>query len=434
MEEIQDLIKFKSENLDKITISRYVNREDIYNACERRKLSKVDLDRIMDNLERTLGEEYGITIIPHTDKLKNIAKFSKEYEVLKRIRNSHKAALHDAMAILYVKEKRGKNIREFEKVNCWFVNNSISHDIDNGDIDTLINSNQVQNQPEIIKADNLLNILWMSNPNINIALANSDLVDMGLTSLVAFTLNESLPKARIIRELDDNIQKYKTSDITDRDVYLLSNRIANNQIKSIEKLNELAIKDVKEFNRRIKEEATKQANVEKERAQKLDTLFREMKSTIENLDDKKKEVERRIEKKKEKEIEQITAQNQIALKAKEDEIAKLKAENIEKENAIRTSKRNDLINRKIEKWRIKSWIWLIIVGLLLIVGIIWIFNANFFEINNFINQKIVAIVFSVLSCLFESVVIKSLYDKYQNHSNINAYKNSIQIPDDLNPV
>ena len=42
--------------------------------------------------------------------------------------------MHDAMALVYVREKRGeKYIQEFGKVNCWFVNNAISHDNDYSD-------------------------------------------------------------------------------------------------------------------------------------------------------------------------------------------------------------------------------------------------------------------------------------------------------------
>jgi len=69
LEETKGLLNFKSGNFDKAIITKYVNREDIYNACERRKLSAVDLDRIADNLEDTLNG-LGITNIPHTEKLR----------------------------------------------------------------------------------------------------------------------------------------------------------------------------------------------------------------------------------------------------------------------------------------------------------------------------------------------------------------------------
>lgn len=447
IEEIRNLINFKSNNYDKVAISKYVNKEDIFNACERRKLSKVDLDRICDNLEQTL-EDNNIFIIANTTALKNRAKYSNEYKLLKQYRNTDKAALHDAMAILYVKERRNKNIKEFEKVNCWFVNNSISHDIDSEGIDTIINSNNNQYQPEIIKADNLLNILWLSNPNINTSLANSELVDMGLTSLVAFTLNESLPKARIIKELDDNIQKYKTEDITDRDVYLLSSRIANNQIKNIENLNELANKNTEEFNRRIKEEAQKQEVIEIDRAAKFEELFKKLEIAIGNMSVQKGKIEQKVETKKQREIIKIKteSENEIQKKndeiqAKEAEIERLKQENLEKENRIRHDKREIYIANELKQWRKKSWWWFGIVSVILIFGIIWIIvscNGNLSETNKLLDKllqnRLVAIFVSVISVIIEVFVFKSLYDKYQNHSNIKSFKDCIKIPDEFQPL
>jgi predicted nucleic acid-binding protein len=443
LEEIKNLINFKSNNYDKVVISKYVNKEDIFNACERRKLSKVDLDRICDNLETTL-EEYTIFIIANTTSLKNKAKYSNEYKLLKQYRNTERAALHDAMAIIYVKEKRNKKIREFERVNSWFVNNSITHDINNEGIDAIINSDNSQYQPEIIKADNLLNILWLSNPNINTSLANNELVDMGLTSLVAFALNESLPKARIIKELDDNIQKYKSQDITDKDVYLLSSRIVSTQLKNIELLNELAKKNVEEFNLRIKDEAKKQEEIETDRAARFEDLFKKQEKAISNISMEKEEMEKQLKFEKQKEIEKIKSEmkNEIQRKSaelqeKDIEIARLKKENIERINNIRGKEREIFITIALKKWRRKSWIWLYIVGLLLvgsIIGIVIICNGNLLETNKFISaslqNKIVVIILSIA----ETIIVKSLYDKYQNHSNIKSYKESLNIPDELKNI
>ena len=444
IEEIKSLINYKSNNYDKVAISKYVNKEDVFNACERRRLSKVDLDRICDNLEKTL-EENQIFIVANTTSLKNKAKYSSEYKLLKQYRNTDKAALHDAMAILYVKEKRKKIIRDFEKVNCWFVNNSISHDMESEGIDAIVNSNNNQYQPEIIKADNLLNILWLSNPSVNTSIANSELVDMGLTALVAFTLNESLPKARIIKELDDNIQKYKTEDITDRDVYLLSSRIANNQIKNIENLNELANKNTEEFNRRIKEEAQKQEVIEADRAKKFEDLFKKLETTIGKLTIQKSQIVKHTETKKQKEIDRIKTESEYEiqkrnteLQEKNIEIEKLKQENIERENDLRNHKRELFISNELKKWRFKSWLWFGIVSVIFLVGISWIiisFEGDLSEtdklLDKLLQNKLVAILASFITAVIDGVIVKSLYDKYLNHSNINSFKKNIKIPKGL---
>lgn len=211
-DEIQSLLEYKSRCFDKVVLQKNVNKEDVFCACERRGLNSADLMRISDNIDLDLAQ-FDIRILPNSTSLRNKAKFSKEYTTLKSYRNNDKAALHDAMAILYVREKRGKNIKSFEKVNCWFVNNSITHDFEHDAIENIINGNTAEQQPEIIKADDLLNILWLSTPSIRTEVTSDEMVDIGLTTLVAHTLNKSLPKARIIRELDENIQKYKSADI-----------------------------------------------------------------------------------------------------------------------------------------------------------------------------------------------------------------------------
>ncbi len=225
IEEMQGLLAFKAENFDRAIIAKNINREDIYNACDRRNLNSVDLERISDKLTSILTDKYGFRIIPHTEQWHGKARFSHEYEKLKTVRSSDKAAFHDALAIIYVKDKRGsKNITEFDKVNCWFVNNSISHDCDNDLVNLIDGSSTNPRQPEIIKVDILLNILWLSNPSIGVH--GQDVVDMGISAMVSYTLNSSLPKSQIIKELDDKIQKYREEfDITDTDVVRLSTHV-----------------------------------------------------------------------------------------------------------------------------------------------------------------------------------------------------------------
>ena len=433
IEEIKGLINFKSANYDKAIITKYINREDVYNACERRKLNSVDLDRISDNLEDILTSKYSINVIPHTDKLKNRARFSKEYSLLKPYRNSDKAALHDAMAILYVKDKRGKNVKEFEKVNCWFVNNSISHDADRESIDALLNSKDNKFQPEVIKADDLLNILWLSNPNINMELANNELVDIGLTSLVAFTLNDSLPKARIIKELDENIQKYKGVNFTDRDVLLLSARITKRQIENVDFLNELSKKDAVKFAARIKEEAKKQEVIENERAANLDKLLRNLSSKLNELKEHKAKLTEKYETQTKKEINNSA---QI-ISEQEKEIRKLKLQNIKAENKIREEKRIEFINEKIKKWRRKTWRLFMIFILLFIISIAWIIvscNGDASAVNNKLEElfknRMISIAISIIIGFVNSFIIKLLYDKYYNYSNIENYKKNIKIPEE----
>ena len=207
-------------------------------------------------------------------------------------------------------------------------------------------------------------------------------------------------------------------------------RIANGQIKSIEKLNELAKKDIKKFNEGIKEEARKQAAIEKERSEKFEEVY----SKLSNYKDE-------IDKQTKIEISQIKDASKSLVEEKDALIKKLEIKNIKKENKIRESKRNEFVNKNLKSWRWKSWRILIIVGFILLSGVFWLivkYNGNLSEANNFfetnIKSKLLVIILSFLSFVIDMFVIKALYDKYLNHSNISAYKLSIEIPEELKPI
>ena len=206
-------------------------------------------------------------------------------------------------------------------------------------------------QPEIIKVDDLLNVIWLSNPSINTSIPNDELIDIGLTSLVASTLNEALPKVRIIKELDLNIQKYRNESISDKDVLLLSTRIANGQVKNIEKLNDLAKNDIKKFNESIKEEARKQEIIENERNTRFEDLLSKLEDKYNELSDYKKAFDKR----KSKEMETLKEKSQTELSKKEVEIKNLKLENIRLENKRRKILREEFVTGALKIWRRKSW-------------------------------------------------------------------------------
>ncbi len=339
LEESKNLLEVKAKYFDKSFLQKKVNPEDVYNACERRKLKKVDLERISDNLEETVTE-MGINVIYQMDKLKGEAKFTDEYKLFEKIRNTKSAAMHDAVAILHVKKKRGKRIREFEKVNSWFVNNSANVDGNNFFSDG-------EFQPETIKADDLLNILWLSNPQVNKAIKSEDLSEIGLTSSISMTLGTNLPKSQILRELDDNIHKYAKEEISDRDIIRVATRITNKQLQDIEALNELAEKDKEGFVRRLEEEAAKQKELDEARIKNIEDAFQDFAVKSEELDQIKKDFERKASK-----VEEI-----ISEKAKADiRVSTLETELEKQKENNRKLKLEKWEKDEIAKWRRRSWI------------------------------------------------------------------------------
>lgn len=443
IEETKALIKKKAENFTNTFLTRKINPEDIYNACERRNLNSSDLERIIDNLDDTV-KSLDISIYSFTERLKTSAKNSLEYEKFKKIRVNHFSAIHDTIAILYVKEKRTKKIREFEKVNCWFVNNSSSHDSEDfKDFE----KNNYEYQKETIRVDELLNILWLSNPRLNTNIENEDLIDIGLSSIVAHTLNDSLPKASIIRELDENIQKYRADVITDKDILNISSRISNRQIKNINEFNKLANTNSEEFQKKLKEESLIQEKEEKERIEKFDKLYERFEKEVNNLDKAKSNIRTKQINLNEKEIQIENEKKQLAI---DSDLNKDKIDSLSKELEKEKKEKNDILNKlsiknreifiaqEIKNWRRKSWKQFIFCTILILCGFIYFFYLSSWKIDNcekvFTDYKSNLIITSIVA-LFGFVltffVLRNLREKYYNHSNIKAFKELIKIPDEL---
>ena len=432
IEEAQGLLHFKAENYDKSVIQRYVNREDVYNACNRLNYNKTDLERISDNLPEQLVKKYGITIIPHTEKYRNIARFSKEYRVLKKYRNSDKSALHDAMCITYVKEiRKNRVIHKFEDVNCWWVNNSITHDFENEDISALLSTENGNHLPEMIKVDDLINILWLTCPGLN-NLDTTAMLDMGLSSLIAYTFNQSLPKAKIIKELDDNIQKYRNESISDRDILMLATRVANGQIRDIEKINAQASSDTQKFNERIKEEALKQEKIEKEQSRTLEAIVLKLNEKIQELQEHKQKIDETSLRKIEQEIDNTRKEYETQLLKKDNEIAQLKSEKEKRENELKEKKREKYIKKQVRIWRVKTILLFILFTAITVLGIVWIVKqGKMDDLNSFLSSKIGAWALTLIGGFIDVFLLKALYDKTINYSNIVSFKNNITFPDEL---
>lgn len=422
--EIQALLYAKAKYFDKSFLQKKVYPEDIYNACDRKNLGKADLERIADNLEDELSK-HDIYVIYNTNKYRNMAKYSEEYKSLRAVRNSEKAALHDATAIKYVQEKRGKFIYSFEKVNCWFVNNSINREASTRFSNT-------GKQPESIKADVLLNILWLSNPQAYETFGVGDLAEIGLSSLISLSINDSLPKTSIIRELDDNIHKYAEENLKDVDIVRIATRITNNQLKNINELNTLAPNQKEEFVKRLKEESEKQKRIEEKRLKKLEEAVKTFSKKADQFEDAKKEFQKKSE-----DFEELKS----SINSKDSEIKDLEAGLLFEKNKHREHLRQNYINEEIRKWRKNSWKELGCCFLIVLLITVIILYISQWEISQAINLAVKAtsnIIISALISLawvfFTGFTSKSLYDKYRNYSNIESFKKGLSIPEDFKEI
>ena len=391
LEETYGLLMKKAENYSNTFLSKLVNPEDVWNACIRRQLNRSDLEKIADSLEKTLINDFSIIPIPYIEKYKNRARLSTEYAELKRYRNSDFAALHDITAKIYVREKRdNKRIKYFEDAKCWFVNNSFNRDLETDSIEYRSQNGYL---PEVIRADDLLNILWLAKPNL-VTTMEDDIVDSGLNSLISYTLNSDLPHSAIIKELDENIQKYqRDSTLTDIDIIKVATRISNKELQNIERLNNLAKTDSQKFIATIKEEAEKQEKEEKERIQRFETLLNK--------------------------LERIS---NTAPKPADLDIEKLKRLHAINEN--RQIRRKEITDKALRTWRTKTWI-LFILTLTICIAISYFIYAALEKDMT----KVSTWVFPVLTLIIEFFIGKCLYSQYYDNANIIAYESRVIIPE-----
>lgn len=432
------LLKAKVENFDLTFLQKKIYPEDIYNACDRRNLNSADLERIADNLETELIN-YSVSIVHDTTKYKNKAKFSNEYESLKRYRHNEIAALHDATALYYVREKRGKRIKDFENVNCWFINNSVSRE--KYELDKGVN---IEYQPETIKADDFLNIIWLSNPQIDKTIDPKEISDIGLTSLVSMGLTSSLPKLSIIRELDDNIHRYaQDSGLTDSDIVRVATRITTKQLSDIENLNRLAKEDKEQFVKRLNEEAKKQKDLDEERIKKLDKILKDFTQKSSNLQKLKTDFEEKSRALDQK-ILAISGESQN----KDKEIDALNRE-LENEKLLRkrdnnrtlAEKRDGYIKMQVKSWRKRTNFELGLWFIVLVAGSIWLLALSNWNIQNTVSKfkelqtdVLFSSALAIAGSIFSTISFRKWYDKYHNHSNIENYKKGIEIPADLKDI
>lgn len=401
IEEIKFLLGRKAEGLNKSFLVKNIYEEDIYNACERRGLTKMDLERIIDNIEVKILE-YGIEKVLNSDQLRKDALASVDYEYYKGRRTANISAQHDALASYYVKEKRGhKKIKEFTDVSCWFVNNAISRGFGK-------NSYEKTFQPVIIKADDLLSILWLSNPQVSKLIPSEEMADIGLSSLVSLTFSESLPKTSIIREFEDNIQKYAKEDISSKDIIRVATRIADKQLIDVEELNQLADEDQELFVQRLEEEAAKQEEIEAVRTEALSEIVEKFKGEIEKLE----------------EIKQTRAEKDKVMKALEEKdntnqgmISDLSTKLEASEKALSKTK----LDESVKAWQLKSRILFLIALTIFLPAVLYILLDDPSILNNHY-MKVIGVIISV----FFGFSIKLLYDRHFNHSNIENYKKSFE--------
>lgn len=201
IEQIKILLSKRVDKINEKGLLASLNVADVLSACDRRNLTKTDLERYKDNLLDDLATK-GINII-YNSQIRNLidkTKKSCDLRTLTKLRGNRDSAFNDLLAQEYVAFRRkDKAIAEFNDVNCWFLNNSFSVNWKEKDVPVWKRIS--------ITASDLLVLLWLANPS-NMVGKNKDM--LALTSLSANVVNyrsKRYPSGKVVGKLQDKIAR-----------------------------------------------------------------------------------------------------------------------------------------------------------------------------------------------------------------------------------
>ena len=378
---------------------------DVFNACIRRGLDKTGLERIKDNI-RPMVLDKGIVIIQDA-QVKDLiekAKKSEDFQRLYEVRNySLESALNDMVAKLYVERKRGQNVKEFVDAKCWFLHNSNSpYDFSYG--------RRIHDR-YLISANELLVLLWLSNPAQGQNVSISDITKGGLASYITKYRRSKTPSQetlKIIKKRADDALAIGT--ISERDNFNLCIRMAEGHLTQ---------KEVDES--LLADSITDQQFAEKLKAYSSE-VEEKQKTLKQNSDDKIAGLNKEIEG-RDFEISNLKKELEDFKKKSQEEISALK-----KENYNRT--KQEYVGKEVKKIKKDTWINLIIA--IVIIGL-WCLNEFYGKLLSMKYSSLIALAaFIATTFLFYALtklksriifVAKNWFKDWKKNLIINTRKN-----------
>jgi len=275
IEEIQKVINNTIDNYNNSTPTTTINE-----ACLRLGKNRAWLMTYNANLETNILTTLKATKEDITAAFIEKNKKSPDIKALQDERIRKGNALHDVLAYLFVREKRGGSVVFFQKAKVWFLTSNSE----------LLKFNRKHNPnngiSEIVLPDALTGILWLKNPS---KLFNK-VKSVGLAELMACTMNEEIASKELINEFEATISKIE--GISEEEYRTLLESVAHQSAKKIEQFNEVAEQD--------KEKAKVIAHkiVEKERSRRAKNVkeIKEAQAAKNQEESRSKELQERLDK------------------------------------------------------------------------------------------------------------------------------------------
>jgi hypothetical protein len=230
LQETTNLLDTKADNYENAGQEDLLN-DDFYTSCIRKGYKRTKIQQLARNLKVELENIFGekgcsFQFIKTNDRDAIRIKEGKIYNTLKERPYNKNGALHDAMAIDYIRSSRFKlginKTKNFFDGCCWFITYDRS-------INRLLNSHN-GGLGECISPDYLVSLLWLSYPGVN----GRKLGNAGLTKLISNSIDNSINKAKVFTDLYDNIKRFETDKINEDDLASLACGVADNTITTLD--------------------------------------------------------------------------------------------------------------------------------------------------------------------------------------------------------
>jgi hypothetical protein len=235
--EIKNLLHRKSNEIKEIPLFAAQDRNSIEFGCYRKDLTGYDLLEFEKLVESFLYDKK-IRVLDTTinERLKRNAVNSDIYRMIGNRQRNKIGALHDTMAMNFVKEYRTGEESSFSDTVSFFVTDSHGYVEKKISLSTKL--------PLVIRAEELITLLWLVYPYHDTGVIKTE-----ISKIFSMHLNKKLPNKDMLSSIDNKNRSYKALGIRAKDCVKLAFDINELESHEIEKL--LSITEEDEYLKEI---------------------------------------------------------------------------------------------------------------------------------------------------------------------------------------
>lgn len=196
LKETTNLLKHKADVISKVNIFSSQKKHTVEYGCARKKIKRDELlvyaERVREFVE---GKEIEIVSEEKNAELCNGIETTDIYQSLIRRPFNKEGVPHDAVAMKYVREIRNPTARNISEVDAFFVTDTA------GFLENKVTSST--RLPYVIRAEELLNILWLASP-----VFDSSMIISNIARIMTLHLDKKLPDKEMLRRIDEKLDKF----------------------------------------------------------------------------------------------------------------------------------------------------------------------------------------------------------------------------------